>query len=59
VGDTRRQGEYRDRYRKVVDFDPAARLLRHTLLDIQSGRVPFYGGAVLNVLALLQSGRCR
>lgn len=47
--------EYRDRYRKVVDFDPAARLLLHTLLDIQSGRVRSYGGAVLNVLTLLQS----
>lgn len=47
--------EYRDRYRKVVDFDPAARLFLHTLLDIQSGRVRSYGGAVLNVLTLLQS----
>jgi hypothetical protein len=47
--------EYRDRYRKVVDFDPAARLLLHTLLDIRSGRVRSYGGAVLNVLTLLQS----
>jgi len=47
--------EYRDRYRKVVDFDPSARLLLHTLLDIQSGRVRSYGGAVLNVLTLLQS----
>lgn len=47
--------EYKDRYRKVVDFDPSARLLLHTLLDIQSGRVRSYGGAVLNVLTLLQS----
>jgi len=47
--------EYRDRYRKIVDFDPAARLLLHTLLDIQQGRVRSYGGAVLNVLTLLQS----
>jgi hypothetical protein len=47
--------EYRDRYRKVVDFDPAARLVLHTLLDIQNGRVRSYGGAVLNVLTLLQS----
>lgn len=47
--------EYQDRYRKVVDFDPSARLLLHTLLDIQSGRVRSYGGAVLNVLTLLQS----
>jgi hypothetical protein len=47
--------EYRDRYRRVVDFDPAARLLLHTLLDIQKGRVRSYGGAVLQVLTLLQS----
>ena len=47
--------EYRDRYRKVVDFDPAARLLLQTLLDIRDGRVRSYGGAVLNVLTLLQS----
>lgn len=47
--------EYRDRYRRVVDFDPAARLVLHTLLDIQNGRVRSYGGAVLNVLTLLQS----
>lgn len=47
--------EYRDRYRRVVDFDPSARLVLHTLLDIRSGRVRSYGGAVLNVLTLLQS----
>lgn len=47
--------EYRDRYRRVVDFDPAARLVLHVLLDIQQGRVRAYGGAVLNVLTLLQS----
>ena len=47
--------EYRDRYRRVVDFDPSARLVLHTLLDIQSGRVRSYGGAVLNVLTLLKS----
>lgn len=47
--------EYRDRYRRVVDFDPSARLVLHTLLDIQKGRVRSYGGAVLNVLTLLQS----
>lgn len=47
--------EYRDRYRRVVDFDPAARLVLHVLLDIQNGRVRAYGGAVLNVLTLLQS----
>ena len=47
--------EYRDRYRRVVDFDPVARLVLHTLLDIQHGRVRSYGGAVLNVLTLLQS----
>ncbi len=47
--------EYKDRYRRVVDFDPSARLVLHTLLDIQSGRVRSYGGAVLNVLTLLQS----
>lgn len=47
--------EYRDRYRRVVDFDPSARLVLHILLDIQNGRVRAYGGAVLNVLTLLQS----
>ncbi|MBE7210478.1 MAG: hypothetical protein INR65_05620 [Gluconacetobacter diazotrophicus] len=47
--------EYRDRYRRVVDFDPSARLLLHTLLDIRDGRVRSYGGAVLNVLTLLRS----
>lgn len=47
--------EYRDRYRRVVDFDPAARLLLQTLLDIRDGRVRSYGGAVLNVLTLLES----
>lgn len=47
--------EYRDRYRRVVDFDPSARLVLHTLLDIRNGRVRSYGGAVLNVLTLLQS----
>lgn len=47
--------EYKDRYRRVVDFDPSARLVLHTLLDIQRGRVRSYGGAVLNVLTLLQS----
>ena len=47
--------EYRDRYRRVVDFDPAARLVLHVLLDIKSGRARAYGGAVLNVLTLLQS----
>lgn len=47
--------EYRDRYRRVVDFDPSARLVLHTLLDIKRGRVRSYGGAVLNVLTLLQS----
>jgi hypothetical protein len=47
--------EYRDRYRRVVDFDPAARLVLHTLLDIRNGRVRSYGGAVLNVVTLLRS----
>ncbi len=47
--------EYRDRYRKVVDFDPSARLLLQTLLDIRNGRLRSYGGAVLNVLTLLES----
>lgn len=47
--------EYRDRYRRVVDFDPSARLLLQTLLDIRDGRVRSYGGAVLNVLTLLES----
>ena len=47
--------EYRDRYRRVVDFDPSARLLLQALLDIRDGRVRSYGGAVLNVLTLLES----
>ena len=47
--------EYRDRYRKVVDFEPSARLVLQALLDIRAGRARSYGGAVLNVLTLLQS----
>ena len=47
--------QYQDRYRRVVDFDPTARLLLQTLLDIRDGRVRSYGGAVLNVLTLLES----
>lgn len=47
--------EYPDRYQRVVDFDPAARLLLQALIDIESGRLRSYGGAVLNVVTVLRS----
>jgi hypothetical protein len=46
--------EYPDRYQKIVDFDPAARLLLQALMDIENGRLRSYGGAVLNVVSLLR-----
>jgi len=49
--------ESRDRYRRTVDFDPSARLLLQALLDIKSGRLRSYGGAVLRVLTLLESAK--
>lgn len=47
--------EHRDRYRRIVDFDPEARLLLQALLEIKSGRLRSYGGAVVQVQALLAS----
>ncbi len=49
--------EHRDRYRRIVDFDPDARLLLQALLEIKSGRMRSYGGEVLQVQALLDSAR--
>lgn len=49
--------EHRDRYRRIVDFDPDARLLLQALLEIKSGRLRSYGGEVLQVQALLDSAR--
>ncbi|MBK1698294.1 Wadjet anti-phage system protein JetA family protein [Rhodovibrio salinarum] len=46
---------HRDRYRPIVDFDPDARLLLQTLLDIKNERVRSYGGEVVKVKALLDS----
>jgi len=47
--------EHRDRYRRIVDFDPDARLLFQALLEIKGGRLRSYGGEVLQVLALVQA----
>lgn len=47
--------EYRDRMRKIVDFDSNARLLLQALLDIKSGRVRSFGGEVLQVKTLLDA----
>jgi hypothetical protein len=49
--------ESRDRYRVIVDLDPNACVLLQALLDIKSGRLRSYGGAVLNVLTLLESAK--
>ena len=46
---------HRDRYRPIVDFDPDARLLLQTLLDIKNERVRSYGGEVVKVKALLDN----
>lgn len=55
--DTGWLAEHRDRYRRIVDFDPDARLLLQALLEIKSGRMRSYGGEVLQVQALLESAR--
>lgn len=47
--------EHRDRYRKIVDFDPEARLLLQAMLEIKSGSLRSYGGEVLQILTLLRS----
>lgn len=47
--------EHRDRYRRIVDFDPDARLLFQALLEIKAGRLRSYGGEVLQVLTLVQA----
>lgn len=47
--------EHRDRYRRIVDFDPDARLLLQALLDIRDGRLRSYGGEVLQVLGQLEA----
>ena len=47
--------EYRDRMRRIVDFDSNARLLLQALLDIKSGRVRSFGGEVLQVKTLLDA----
>jgi hypothetical protein len=47
--------EFRDRYRKIVDLNPNARLLLAALLDIQAGRLRSYGGEVLQVLTQLEA----
>jgi hypothetical protein len=49
--------EHRDRYRRIVDLDPDARLLLQALLEIKSGRMRSYGGEVLQVQALLESAK--
>lgn len=47
--------EHRDRYRRIVDFDPDARLLFQALLELKAGRLRSYGGEVLQVLTLVQA----
>ena len=47
--------EYRDRMRKIVDFDSNARLLLQSLLDIKSDRVRYFGSEVLQVKTLLDA----
>lgn len=49
--------EHRDRYRRIVDLDPDARLLLQALLEIKAGRMRSYGGEVLQVQALLESAK--
>lgn len=47
--------EHRDRYRKIIDFDPEARFLLQPLLEIKSGDLRSYGGEILQILTLLKS----
>lgn len=49
--------EHRDRYRRIVDIDPDARLLLQALLEIKSGRMRSYGGEVSQVQTLLESAK--
>lgn len=47
--------EHKDRYVRLVDFDPDARLLLQELARIAGGDSRSYGGAVLQVLGSLES----
>jgi len=47
--------EHRDRYRKIVDFDPNARLILQFLFELSRGEARSYGGAVLSVLGSLEA----
>lgn len=47
--------EQKSSYRRLVDMDPAARVLLDFLLDVKSGRLRSYGGEVIQVLSLLES----
>jgi hypothetical protein len=47
--------EHRDRYLKLVDFDPEAHLLLQELDRIDRGERRSYGGTVLQVLSALES----
>lgn len=46
--------EMRDRYRRIVDMNPNARLVLTTLLEIKEGKTRSYGGEVLQVLLQLE-----
>lgn len=47
--------EHKDRYIRRVDLDPDAAGLLHVLSDIERGETRTYGGAVVGVLAALES----
>lgn len=46
--------EHKERYLKLVDFDPDAGALLHVLAGIERGEANSYGGAVLHVLTALE-----
>jgi len=51
--------EHRDRYRRLIDFDPVARMVLSFLIDISEGGARSYGGAVLNVLGALETAKTK
>ena len=46
--------EHRERYVRLVDFDPEASMLVQVLAEIEKGEARSYGGAVLGVLGALE-----
>ncbi len=49
--------EHHDSYRRLVDFDPIARMVLSFLIEISEGGARSYGGAVLNVLGALETAK--